>query len=267
LLAPLYKVSYLFSRLFKIKYLIIATDINEILFNNEILLNQKITKIQSDAYIFVSEKMNPLLNERNKPYIVLDGLWENNINSYDSDYSKKSNIILYAGNLDNIYGISNLVEAFNSQTIKDYELHIYGVGDYSSELIQICKSNPSIKFFGYKEHKYIIEKEKEAFLLVNPRPNDAIYNNYSFPSKIYEYMASGTVLLTSKLPYFPKGFEDFVFYFDSNKKNDLSDKIKEIILLDKKILEEKANLAYKFVLKEKDFITQTKKISILMETL
>jgi hypothetical protein len=267
LLAPLYKVSYLFSRLFRIKYVIIATDINEILFEDYNLSNQRINMILSDAYIFVAEKMNLLLNNRNKPYIVLDGLWENNSSSNKSNYSKKSNIILYAGNLDKIYGIPSLVEAFDSQSISHFELHIYGVGDYTKELIQICKTNPSIKFFGYKEHKYVIEKEKEAFLLVNPRPNDAIYNNYSFPSKVYEYMSSGTVLLTSKLPSFPKGFEDYVYYFDTNKSNDLLEKIKEIVSLDKKILEKKANSAYKFVSKEKDFITQTKKISMLLESL
>jgi len=264
---PLYKVSYLFSRIFKIKFVLIATDINEILLDQKIAPNQYKKSITSDGYILVADKMNDLLNLRNKPSIVIDGLFDPNSSAITTSYHNKKKIILYAGNLDKIYGVPLLLDAFNYGPLNGFELHLYGVGDFSGHITEICKSSKTVHYFGYKEHNYIVEKEKEAFLLVIPRPNDSNYNNYSFPSKTYEYMASGTVLLTSKLPNYPKNFENFVYYYNNNDKFDLYKQMEKIIFSDLDVLENKAKLALNYILKEKDNIMQTKKISNFLENL
>jgi hypothetical protein len=267
LIGPFYKISSFFCKIFSSKMVLIATDILDILIAGKKSDTQKIFKYSADGFILMTDKMNEYFQISDKPYIVLDGLIDSENLKHHIDYKSKSKIIMYAGNLDEIYGIKYLINSFLENPIKGFELHIYGVGNYSDKIKSISSKNPIIKFFGYKDKNFILQKEKESFLLVNPRPIDEIYSNYSFPSKVYEYMASGTVLLTSKLPTFPNGFEKFVYYFDTKQKDNLMEKMKEIVSLNEKTLEKKANEAFKFVSKEKNFIIQTKKISNLLECL
>ena len=55
-----------------------------------------------------------------------------------------------------------------------------------------------------------VAEELKATLLVNPRPTTEEFTIYSFPSKNMEYMASGTPLLTTKLPGMPEEYHQYV---------------------------------------------------------
>ena len=120
-------------------------------------------------------------------------------------------IIIYAGSIKKLYGIQNLVEGFIKADIKDAELHIYGDGDYREELEKICNDIPSVKYKGIKPNSEIVYEEQRAALLVNPRPTAPEYTKYSFPSKNMEYMASGTPIMTTKLPGMPSEYYSYVY--------------------------------------------------------
>ena len=67
---------------------------------------------------------------------------------------------------------------------------------------------------GVVPNSEIIKAELNASLLVNPRPTHEEFTKYSFPSKNIEYMASGTPLLTTKLPGMPEEYYPYVFLID-----------------------------------------------------
>lgn len=56
-----------------------------------------------------------------------------------------------------------------------------------------------------------MEKEQEASLLLNIRNPEDDYTKYSFPSKMIEYMISGTPMLTTRLPGIPEEYFDKVY--------------------------------------------------------
>lgn len=100
--------------------------------------------------------------------------------------------------------------------------------------------------------------------MINPRSSKEEFTKFSFPSKNMEYMASGTPLLTAKLPGMPKEYYDYVYFFENETEEGITESLKNILSKNKDELYQKGYLAKKFVLKEKNNIVQAKRF---LETL
>ena len=64
-----------------------------------------------------------------------------------------------------------------------------------------------------------------ATLLINPRFSNEEYTKYSFPSKNMEYMASGTPILTTKLPGMPKEYYEYIYLFEEESIEGMKNKM------------------------------------------
>lgn len=214
------------------------------------------------SYIFLTDEMNKVINKKNKPYTVIEGQVDikmaNLENNIKDKYEKK--ICMYTGGLQKIYGIKYLVEGFIRAKIDNSELHIFGSGDYEDELIEICRQEKNIKYFGVAMNNYVVKEQIKATLLINPRPTEEEYTKYSFPSKNMEYMVSGTPTLTTKLPGMPKEYNDYVYLIDEVSAKGIEESLKSILSYSKEVLHYKGIMAKKFVLEEKNNIVQTRKI-------
>ena len=73
-------------------------------------------------------------------------------------------------------------------------------------------------------------------------------------------MASGTPLLTTKLPGMPEEYYDFVYLIKDETPTGISDALREVFAASKDERERKAKKARDFVLKEKSNIKQAEKI-------
>ena len=156
---------------------------------NEFLFNFGIKKI--DFFILLTNQMADYYQLNDHQYFVMEGIIESNdfANVKKDKHLKKS--ILYSGSLNVKYGIKTLVDQF-LQLNPDYDLRIYGKGEYENELIQLCKEHSNLKYLGYVSREQILNEEVKCHILVNPRSNVGDFNKYSFPSKNLEYMLSGT---------------------------------------------------------------------------
>lgn len=192
----------------------IITDIPEIMNKEKMDIFSKLDSwlIRSlNGYILLTEAMNALVNKHDRPFIVMEGLCEFN-QTYQETITKslKNKVCLYSGSLSRSTGIETLVQSFMLPVLSKIELHIYGAGNYAEELKMISLENPNIKYFGVESNTTVINKQKSANLLINPRPSNIYYGAYSFPSKLMEYMASGTPVLTTKLPGIPLEYYDYL---------------------------------------------------------
>lgn len=221
-----------------------------------------------EAYIFIVDAMNSLINSSDKPYIVIEGSvdikMKDRISSKKPDFTPK--IVMYAGGIYEKFGLSNLVEAFKCVKIPNVELHIYGDGNYIEEVIKESMMDNRIKYLGVVSTSEIVEKEQSATLLVNPRPNDEEFTKYSFPSKTLEYMVSGTPVLTTRLEGIPKEYCNYLFYFDDTSKTATVEKLIEVLSIDDAELIEKGRAAKEFVIANKNNIKQADKILKFIET-
>lgn len=218
-------------------------------------------------YIFLTEQMNSEINQRNRPYVVIEGLCKerDELPLIDESILKKDKCILYAGTLMEKYGIKKLVESFLKVEIPDFKLVIYGDGSFAQQLRSICENTNKIEYRGLASTDTVFQEEQKAILLVNPRPSQDIYTEFSFPSKTMEYMASGTPLLTTKLPGIPSEYNDFLYYFDDESTDGFTNTINRILQYNLHELRKKGMQAQDFVFKNKNSRVQTAKIIKMLD--
>ncbi|MGN1480016.1 MAG: glycosyltransferase [Acutalibacteraceae bacterium] len=203
-----------------------------------------------------------------KPYIVVEGIADKP--SFDLSVSVAKSApraIMYAGMLNNKYGIINLLDAFETMENSDAELWLFGTGTAVQEIVSRAQKNSRIKYFGQMKHEDIIDYERKATLLVNPRDPDESFTKYSFPSKTIEYMLSGTPVLTTELKGIPNEYYNYVFSVKDNNTVNLRKKMDEILNLPTEALVANGVKAQQFILTEKSSEYQTAKITKFIEDL
>ena len=219
------------------------------------------------GYVLLTEAMNDYLNQKGKPYVILEGHADITMADRVPAMEKKTSprICFYAGGVSKQYGLSNLVEGFLRADLPNACLHIYGPGDYVEELEQIAAEDSRVFYGGMLLNTEIVAKEQEATLLVNPRPTDEEYVKYSFPSKTMEYMASGTPVLTTVLPGMPKEYHPYVYLLEEETADGITRMLKEVLSNSDEELFRKGSEARAFVLEQKNNVIQARKILEMLE--
>lgn len=222
-----------------------------------------------DAYVFLSEPMNKLINHTQKPYIVVEGTVDHKMERQENTLNGKASprVCLYSGSIRKIYGVPALVEGFLKANVNNTELWIYGDGDYREELQSICKQYPNVRYFGVVPNREVVKAQLAATLLVNPRPPVGEYTMYSFPSKNMEYLVSGTPVLAAMLPGMPEEYREHIYELQDCSAEGICRSLKLILEKNAEELFEKGQKAKTFVLQEKNNLKQGKRITRLAENL
>ena len=250
-------------------------DVKDARVNNNVSLLRRIVRQiagvcyrRLDSYIFLTEQMNKLINSLNKPYIVMEGLVDFNMEQMpnDLDNKEKKKVVMYAGALREAYGVKNLIEGFFAYENSEAELWIFGNGDYKEEVIKYAEKDHRIRFGGAISLKQVVENELKVSLLINPRPIGMEFTQYSFPAKNMEYMVSGTPILTTKLPGMPKEYYNYIYTIDGDRPEDITDALNNVLSMNKEELHEKGTEARNFVLEKKNNIIQAERILSLLRS-
>lgn len=164
---------------------------------------------RSDSIVAITAEM---LNkfQGNVRKVVIEGIADEKYISADDSDGRK-NYFLYSGTLDRRYGIRNLLDSFVSAGIDGYDLLICGDGDDRRYVEAIATEYPHVKFLGQLDRSAVLSFQRNAKLLINPRNNESAFTKYSFPSKVIEYMSSGTPVLMYKLDGIPDEYYEFCF--------------------------------------------------------
>ena len=263
--------SFYISRIFRSKIITVVCDIPRLTIfqatNRKPSLKSRLLiylseKFDSkfDGYVLLTEAMNSIVNPKSKPYIVIEGFSDIEMEKYSNHLSNKNshNIILYAGGLNINYGIQMLVEAFKRINKPNSELWLYGNGDFSNQLIN--EKDDRIKYFGQKLNKEVVEAEIRAKVLINPRPTSGEFTHYSFPSKTLEYMSTGTFTITTKLAGIPSDYFNYCGVINEESIEGIGNALSFYLDMDQNTLHAKGLEAKEYVLKYKNNITQTKKV-------
>lgn len=225
-------------------------------------LSLKMMELQGkcDSYILFTKPMAAKMGIEDKQYIVSEGFCDASIFVDIPDQQKyPRKTIVYGGNLSKLYGIQNLVKGF-MQTNLDAELHLYGAGRDAEFIEECAKQDSRIKFFGRVDRKTLLVALKKAHLLVVNKPTEDDYSNYSFSSKILEYMASGTPLLTTKVGGMPEEYYDYLYFFDEESTEGIKLSLDKIMSSGDKQLRDKGIAARTFASNNKHYQYMTNTI-------
>lgn len=254
------------GKLRKIPVATIVTDLPDMMSQGGIArrINNRFFK-SVDGFIILTEQMNARINLKAKPFIVLEGHVDSALGEAEADKKEEQlsgkKVVVYAGSVNRIYGIENLVEGFLLSNLDNAELRVYGDGDYAEKVKEAAKKYSNVKYMGVCDNSEVVKAEQSAALLVNPRPAAPEYTRYSFPSKNMEYMVSGTPVLTTKLPGMPKEYYPYVYLLEDETPMGVSDALREIFSLTADERGKKGEAARRFVLEHKSNVIQAKRIT------
>lgn len=206
-----------------------------------------------DNYVLLTEQMNAVVNPKNRPHIIMEGLVDKNMALATNSLETKpvEQIVHYAGGLYEMYGIKELIEGFMMLNSPHARLHLFGHGDMTAQIAAYCKKDSRITYFGVVPNEQVIADQIKATLLVNPRPSNLELAKFSFPSKNMEYMASGTPLLTTALPGMPAEYHEHVYIILQENAQGIYQSLKQLLSLPKEELHAKGAQAKEFVLEKK----------------
>lgn len=222
---------------------------------------QSIKKMQKkfDGFILYAEKMAEYLGIPSNKWILMEG-------SYDTAeqiaaVKEKKKAVMYSGKLDEQYGIKMLVDAFMSIQASNIELWITGGGNTEGYIKACAKKDNRIKFYGFLPSRQdVLQKQAEASLLVNMRLPSELASGYCFPSKLFEYMATGTPVLSFDITGIPREYLQYLYVVKQETVDSLAKAIEETLSLDEASLQAQGNGAREFVINEKNTKTQCSKM-------
>ena len=202
-----------------------------------------------------------------KEYIVIDGgVDEVDIEKYNMPVQKgNEHNILYCGALTEYNGILNLIEAREILSKKDIILDIYGSGYLENIVKNAALKNPQIRFHGRVSNQEVMQKQKEAWLLINPRVVNDPIAQVTFPSKTFEYLLSGTPVLSTRLNGYTHEYDEAMIYLENDSPENIALAIEKISSYSANKLEKIADQGKKLVVECRNWEVQSSKILDFLE--
>lgn len=218
-----------------------------------------------DGYVFVSEKLEKKINEAHRPFTVVEGFYDEQLfTTIEISEKEKVPTLMYAGSLGPAYNIEMMVDAF-SDIEGNYQLWIFGNGRSACYVKKAAEKDKRIRYYGVKDRRTILEAEKKATLLAHLKSDLDSHSQYSFSSKILEYMASGTPMLTSIVGGVPSEYYEHSFVIDNLNEKNLSTQIRKYLDYPTDELLRMGESALTFVRDYKSLEVQGKKIIDMLE--
>lgn len=216
-----------------------------------------------DRFVLFAESMKERLNIDKDSYIVVEGCVRRDslADLPRQTGSETKKILFYSGSLNRGYGIETLLEAFSYIDGDDYELQIAGAGATVPDIQEAARADGRIKYLGYiadRDRLRILQCSAMLLLCMIPPHNPA--TKYCFPSKIFEYMASGNPVMIHRLQGIGDEYYDYLIPFDDDTPQEIAGKIRSVAELDEVKRYEIGRQGREFVLKNKNNLVQSERI-------
>ncbi|MEH7440209.1 glycosyltransferase [Neobacillus drentensis] len=270
--APMATACYIKKRIPSAKIYLIVTDLPQFMDLGQSKLKAFLKKFdwmsikkmqrQFDGFILYASKMAEILSIPDDKWLLMEGSYDNNeIIDVHIEDSRKQKAIMYSGKLDEQYGIRMLLDAFMSIEDSNIELWLTGGGNAEGYIKECVKKDFRIKFYGFlPSREDVLKFQKQSALLVNMRLPSEPASDYCFPSKMFEYMATGIPVLTFKLGGIPQDYSEFIYFIDEETQEALSQALTGILYKPGNELIDKGISARKFILDNKTTYNQCQKI-------
>lgn len=280
--APFPFLSQLISLLFGVKTILIVPDLPEHMrigvptpWYLKILLNINHWQLYLfcnffDGFVFLTESMANSFKVTSGRFAIIEGCVDNlpaNIGAKsESTTIGSERILLYAGQLNDAYGVRILLSAFMSLQNSDYRLWLCGSGPMREEVLKFCDKDKRIKYYGVITNDEANILCRKATALINPRTADGVFTKYSFPSKILEYLKSGKPTIICRLEGIPEEYYSYTYVVDEQNEFGFAKKIDEVLSKSDEELTTFGRNSQKWVQENKNSVSQTRKlINIIIE--
>ena len=180
------------------------------------------------GYITLTSGLNELFNEHNRANMTFEGILEDNY--HQADVSKYGRYLFYNGNLDEKYGVYDLINAFKE--IKDPDLKLI-ISGYHADTNRMDKAieGSNIINLGMISLDEIMSFENNAIANINPRPYSEDYDRYLIPNNTIDYLGANSITISVRNSKLMQHFAESVIWLDSSDKDDLVNGINKALTL------------------------------------
>lgn len=262
LYTPVLFSTFILKKIFGIKIVVIVADL--ITENNleYIGIKKKIYEIENSLqkkFIKKCDKIiavNRLILEDFKITngIVLEGGVDTKLEKKDNKIKNKGfKKIIYTGTLDKLNGIDFLLKSFLEIRNKNVELVIYGRGPLENLVKEFSDKDIRIKYRGFISQDKIMDILSGADLLVIPRLKSIRTLRYTFPSKLFEYMLSGTPVFMTKIPGLSQEYINNVYLCDTEDNIEFASELEKILEIPENERKDKGKIAQEYIYTQKNW--------------
>ena len=172
--------------------------------NSSFKLREKTVFAEPDSFLFSNSFLNEKINIKNKPFIIINGIYKNqNLNL--SVQTRRKKRVVYAGTLDQQKGVDYVIRAAQFLN-ENYEMKVIGFGSQQDiervrKLIEEINEHSKCDVFYdgvFKGQAYLDYLQGCDVGVCIQDPGDT-FNLYEFPSKILSYMSNGLNVVTNRL--------------------------------------------------------------------
>lgn len=181
-----------------------------------------------DGYVVLTKHMVTRMNITDKPYIVVEGFSDPSVYEQIAPHKAARKTLMYAGALSQVHSIRKLIDGFMATEI-DADLWIFGSGDQLQYVQDAAEKDSRIQYKGKVDRAELLQTQKDAHVLISVKATDDEHTLYAFPSKILEYMTSGTAVLTTRVGGIPEDYFTHVFTIDDESIEGIAKSITECL--------------------------------------
>jgi glycosyltransferase involved in cell wall biosynthesis len=193
------------------------------------------------------------------PRMIVEGIYGDGAVGTGGRTKLDPPVVVYAGSLQEEYGVGTLVRAVTASDL-DIELHVFGKGPADSLVREAAMSDQRIVGPALLSRAELQISYESATVLVQPRPINQPFVPYSFPSKLIEYMASGTPVISTRLPSVPPDYEPFVVFAATDDEVGIRDALREVLMRTEAARHALGAAAERFIRESKSEQTQGRRI-------
>jgi Glycosyltransferase len=140
----------------------------------------------------------------------------------------KKNIVLYAGTHTKSNGIEELIIAWRTAGLSDWELHVTGDGQMTEHLRRMAGETAGVVFHGLVSREVLVSLMCSAKVCINPQVASQTPGNL-FAFKIIEYLAAGAHVITTPMGTLEPELENGVTYMRENSPAVIASTLKDVI--------------------------------------
>lgn len=120
--------------------------------------------------------------------------------------------VLLAGGLEEVNGIRVVLGAAALESVVPVRWLIAGAGPLENLVVEAAQTNPRLTYLGFLSPLELADAYRDADLLLNVRLTQSVNTRYFFPSKLIEYLATGTPVLTTATGHALEEYGAFVLH-------------------------------------------------------
>ena len=208
-------------------------------------------KKKFDGFILYAREMARYLKLEDDQWILMEGSFAGeDLHEFPVLQAENIKAAMYSGMLEERYGVKLLVDTFMALPNDDIELWITGGGEAEDYIRACAEKDKRIKFYGFlSDRTDVLKLQKRAKVLINMRLPSEEASNYCFPSKLFEYMATGIPVLSFKIGGIPDEYTPYLILVDD--VSGLSEALSKALESDPETCVQIGKKAREFILREK----------------